>query len=172
MSDKNSRAAGQVARITSSVGFPTVLALLLGACSQAARPCLADADCQTGVCRASLDEGVSEDLAPLPLGCGSRGGGSAALERCETEGDCARGICLISGVCAAPCQSRQDCAERERCREVFARRGAAKLQWLNACAPIATHAMAVASDEHLLPNALSGSVDGDVVVLPESAPTT
>jgi hypothetical protein len=97
------------------------------------RACGADADCAELHCRADLDA-APKDLAALPLVCGDADErGAEAGAECDDAGDCALGVCVLAGACAAPCNDDGDCDTAERCQAVFARNGSDALQPLSAC---------------------------------------
>ncbi|MAC28126.1 MAG: hypothetical protein CMH59_16855, partial [Myxococcales bacterium] len=97
--------------------------------------CEADTDCPADrLCR--LDDALAgEDLAPAPLVCGEASPAALDFERCDLPADCARGLCLVAGVCTPPCLGDADCGPGLRCREVHARTAARALQPFRGCVP-------------------------------------
>jgi hypothetical protein len=98
--------------------------------------CESDRDCGALTCVADLAT-EPEDLAPLPLACGAASEAGEPGEPCKQDGDCDRGVCLLAGACARPCQRARDCGDLERCQPVFARRGPDALQAVSACVAVA-----------------------------------
>jgi len=98
--------------------------------------CESDRDCGALTCVAD-PEAEPEDLAALPLACGDASDAGEPGAPCEDDADCARGVCLLAGACARPCERARDCGDLERCQPVFARRGPDALQTLSACVAIA-----------------------------------
>jgi len=102
-------------------------------------PCEADRACGAGtVCRAPASL-ASVDLAPLTLFCEPRTPARAIDgERCggRDSSECGRGLCVVAGTCVVPCARVDDCADGERCAEVYVRTGASALQPIRACTRI------------------------------------
>lgn len=134
--------ASRSVRCGPGLSIALALANALAACNgddadgPAGAACARAGDCGALACVADR-EADAEDLAPLPLVCGSAAEGGDPGEACEEAGDCALGICLLAGACARPCEAAGDCGERERCATAFARRDGGALQPLSACVAVA-----------------------------------
>lgn len=97
------------------------------------KTCTSDADCDSLHCVAA-ETHDPVDLDPLALECGELAADADdAVHACETAADCARGICLLAGACARSCSRDSDCADDQRCADVFARASDDALQSLQAC---------------------------------------
>jgi len=132
--------------------------------------CERDVDCR-GAGRCVADAGrVGVDLEPVPLVCGLMDGLPDG-DRCDAGAVCGRGLCVVAGTCVAPCVDDGDCAEAERCTEVFARTGPSALQPLRACVHAADVADGVRVTRTLRMGALSGGVSPDRITLAEEAGT-
>ncbi len=143
--------------------------LSLGGCGDSALPnhdtCAADRDCDRGVCVAR-ETADPVDQAELALGCAVVPDAGADMPCCQTAEDCARGICLVSGACVAPCIDATDCAENERCALVFARAGRDALQTTQACVSRVEAPNDVLVTESLLADVLTTDASGVAIDLP------
>jgi hypothetical protein len=83
-------------------------------------------------CLAAIDD-ANEDLDSQPLACGELRAGDEQGAACERADDCALGLCLLAGACAAPCESDADCDHGAQCQAVFARYMTNALTELHAC---------------------------------------
>jgi hypothetical protein len=135
------------------------------------RACGADSECDSLHCRADLDA-TPEDLAQLPLICGDAQKGAAAGAECESGRDCALGICLLAGACAAPCAEDGDCAKSDRCQSAFARSGSDALQTLSACVARSDVPRGVSVESDTRPDAIDiGDNDVDLDPADEAGQT-
>lgn len=97
--------------------------------------CTSDRTCGNALC--SVDAArAGTDLAPLALICAARGAGRADGEECVLGSECARGLCVVAGTCAAPCEQDVDCGAREWCAPTYARTGANSSQPVRVCIPV------------------------------------
>ncbi len=116
----------------------TVFASLAVACNEGGddlegTPCERAWDCDGLECVAAETNG-SEDLTPLTLSCSSERQGSGGPGEACTGGDqCASGVCVLAGACAAPCQGSEDCSQRQRCERVYARGHQGRFHPVDAC---------------------------------------
>jgi hypothetical protein len=98
--------------------------------------CGSDGDCDGLLCVAASGDPPT-DLDPLELACGAlEDDAGDEGDACQDARECARGICLLAGACAAPCTSAADCGDDQRCAPVFARTSEDSLAALSACVAI------------------------------------
>jgi hypothetical protein len=127
-------------------GYPVTLLAMLAVtacasddapCDCDGQPCVSDADCENGFCAADGEQSP-EDGEPLALACRCEIEGREGGDSCRRASDCARGVCLLTGTCADPCDAESDCAGIEACRTVHARTSDAALQPVKACVALSS----------------------------------
>ena len=142
-------------------GFALASYVLLLACVADDGPlhaaCEREADCGNLRCVADLERPT--DLEPLPLRCAPAQGPGEQGSPCAAASECAQGLCLLAGACAAPCSQTQDCEESASCREVFARSSDRALQPVSACVAMVDLPKDGTMQIETRKQALSGAVD-------------
>lgn len=93
--------------------------------------CASDAECCASP--PCANRCVRSDALVLSLECAPPIGAGEPGAPCTTGDECAHGLCLVTGRCAAPCGDHADCATDERCRRAWVDGDAARRATL--CVP-------------------------------------
>jgi hypothetical protein len=131
-----------------------------------AKACAADADCGELVCVADLSYPPA-DLQPMPLRCAQPGSGAQSRAVCIDAADCAQGVCLLAGTCAAPCSEDTQCGAQASCAAVYARSTPDTLATLHAC----TTRVELASDASVDTQLRTAALNRGMVTLELPPPT-
>ena len=125
--------------------------------------CGSDADCSSGVCGRDPFNSI-DDGEKVVTECLIASAGLDVGTRCDDSKECARGLCVVAGMCVAPCTQDADCDDNKKCTVVWVRDEEGDTERTHACVPRFDYPEGVTATRQRVN--LTTATDGQEALLP------